>query len=72
MLILIQGMQSIDSFLKREPVLKADVKLANKYINKCSMSLAIEENTNETTCAFHLSSETMHIARKNRNLGNVS
>jgi hypothetical protein len=40
-------MQSIDSFLKRAPVLKADVQLANKYIKKCSMSLAIKENTSE-------------------------
>jgi hypothetical protein len=47
MRILIPGMLSIDLFLKREPVLKADVQLANKYIKKCSMSLAIKENTNE-------------------------
>jgi hypothetical protein len=40
-------MKSINSFIKREPVLKAHVQLANKYTKKCSMSLAIKENTNE-------------------------
>jgi hypothetical protein len=40
-------MQSIDSFLKRVPVLKAHVQLVKKYIKKCSMSLAIKDNRNK-------------------------
>jgi hypothetical protein len=46
MLILIQGMQSIDSFLERA-IFQSRCTLAYKYIKKCSMSLAIKENTNE-------------------------
>jgi hypothetical protein len=46
---------------------KEDVKMANKYIKKCSTSLAIKEMQIKSTLRFHLTPVKIAIVKGNNN-----
>jgi hypothetical protein len=45
-----------------------EVQMANKYMKKCSASLAIKEMQIKTTLRFHLTPARMAVIKKTSNL----
>jgi hypothetical protein len=46
---------------------KEEVRMASKYMKKCSTSLVIKEMQIETTLRFHLTPDKMAIIKDNKN-----